>query len=60
MIADAGTGSRNTRVLVFDLTPGSPTQDQPIAEYVYQLTLNGSESGTRQTLASDLVAINSH
>ena len=62
LVQDRGgdTGSRNTRVLVFDLTPGSPTQDQPIAEYVYQLTLNGSESGTRQTLASDLVAINSH
>lgn len=52
--------SRNTRLLVFDIAAGSPTRYLPIAEYVYQLTLNGNEAGTRQTLASDMVAINGH
>ena len=62
LVQDRGgdTGSRNTRLLVFDIAPGSPTQYQPVAEYVYQLTLSGNESGTRQTLASDLLAINAH
>ena len=62
LVQDRGgdTGSRNTRLLVFDIAPGSPSQYQPVAEYVYQLTLNGNESGTRQTLASDLLAINAH
>ena len=62
LVQDRGsdTGSRNTRLLVFDIAPGSATQYQPVAEFVYQLTLSGNESGTRQTLASDLLALNAH
>jgi hypothetical protein len=49
--------SRNTRVLVFDIAPGSPSYNQPIAEYVYRLTLNGNATGTRATVVSDILAL---
>ena len=62
LVQDAGndSASRNTRLLVFDIAPASPTQNQPVAEFIYELTLNGNASGTRQTLASELVALNGH
>lgn len=49
--------ARNTRVLVFDIAPGSPTYRQPVAEYVYTLTLNGNAAGTRATVVSDILAL---
>jgi hypothetical protein len=52
-------GARNTRVLIFDIAPGSPSYNQPVAEYVYTLTLNGNAAGTRATVVSDILALTS-
>jgi hypothetical protein len=52
-------GARNTRVLVFDIVPGSASYHQPVAEYVYTLTLNGNSAGTRATVVSDILATSS-
>lgn len=47
--------SRNTRILAYDLTqPGTPL----VAEYVYQLTLQGSPSANRNTPISEILALN--
>lgn len=49
--------SRNTRILVYDLTQsGTPL----VGEYVYQLTLQGNPSGTRNTPISEILALNNH
>lgn len=60
-IQDGGSGNlgRNTRVLLYDIDPASPTCRQPVAEYVYVLTLNGSAATNRHTLACELLALNS-
>jgi hypothetical protein len=50
---------RNTRLLLFDVETGSPTHGRMVAEYVYQLTLNGNATTNRQTLASEILALNS-
>jgi len=50
---------RNTRLLLFDVEAGSPTHGRMVAEYVYQLTLNGNATTNRQTLASEILALNS-
>lgn len=48
-------GSRNTRILVYDLTkPGTPLME----EYVYQLILKGNPAGTRNTPISEIIALN--
>lgn len=62
LVQDGGedNGSRNTRLLVFDVDPASPTRDQAVAEYVYELTLNGNAGRTRQTITSEILALNSH
>jgi hypothetical protein len=62
LIQDSGSSvtSRNTRLLVYDIEPGSATRYQAVADYVYRLTLSGNETGTRQTLISDLTAVNGH
>jgi hypothetical protein len=59
-IQDGGGGNptRNTRLLVYDLEAGSPTQNQLIGEYVYQLTLNGNPAGNRHTPVSEILALN--
>ena len=49
---------RNTRLLLFDVEAGSPTHGRLVAEYVYQLTLNGNATTNRQTLASEILALN--
>lgn len=50
-------GSRNTRILVYDLTqPNTPL----IAEYVYQLTLKGSPANNRNTPVSEILALNNN
>ncbi len=62
LVQDGGenNGSRYVRLLVFDVARGSPRENQLVAEYVYELTLNGNAGGTRQTITSELVALNSH
>ena len=49
--------SRNTRILVFDIDPASPAYHEPIAEYVYQCTLNASEARNRHTPISEILAL---
>jgi hypothetical protein len=49
--------SRNTRILVFDIDPLSPTYHQPVAEYVLVLTLNAAEAGNRHTPISEILAL---
>ena len=47
-------GSRNTRILVYDLTQsGTPL----VAEYVYQLTLQGNPANNRHTPVSEIIAL---
>ncbi|HTD67661.1 MAG TPA: esterase-like activity of phytase family protein, partial [Candidatus Limnocylindria bacterium] len=54
----ANNPSRNTRLLIFDIDSASPTFGRAIAEYVYQLTLNGATATNRHTPLSELLAIN--
>lgn len=54
----AGTGGRNTRVLVFDADLASPTYGQPLAEYAYELTLRGNATNTAHTPVSEVFALN--
>jgi hypothetical protein len=49
--------SRNTRILIFDVDPASSTYNQPIAEYVYQCTLNAAEARNRHTPISEILAL---
>jgi hypothetical protein len=49
--------SRNTRILIYDIDPSSATYHQPIAEYVYQCTLNAAEAGNRHTPVSEIRAL---
>ncbi len=60
LIQDGGSGSsgRNTRLFVFDIAPDSPTFGKPIAEYIYQLTLNGNAQTNRNTPISEVMALN--
>ena len=53
-------GGRNTRILVFDVEPGSPNFNRPVGEYIYQLTLNGNEARNRSTPISEITALNDH
>jgi hypothetical protein len=61
-IQDGGASnlSQHTRVLVYDIEAGSPTANQLIGEYVYQLTLRGDATFTRNTPLSEVVALNDH
>lgn len=54
----AGSAGRNTRVLVFDVDPASATFQQPLAEYVYVLTMNGSAQTNKNTPVSEILALN--
>lgn len=54
----AGTGGRNTRVVVFDAEETSPTYGEALAMYVYELTLNGSAQTNRHTPVSEILALN--
>lgn len=54
----AGTGGRNTRVLVYDADEASPYYGWPLAQYVYELTLNGNTNGTAHTPVSEILALN--
>ncbi|MCS7090845.1 MAG: esterase-like activity of phytase family protein [Verrucomicrobiota bacterium] len=56
--AGGGTSGRNTRLLVFDADESSPTYGQPLAQYVYELTLRGSAATNRHTPVSEIVALN--
>lgn len=49
--------SRNTRILVFDIDPSSPTYNQPVAEYVHVLPLSAAEANNRHTPVSEVLAI---
>jgi hypothetical protein len=49
--------SRNTRILVFDVDPASPTYQQPVAEYVHVLPLNAAEANNRHTPVSEILAL---
>ena len=54
----AGNSGRNTRLLVFDIDPASPSYGSTVAEYVYQLTLNGSSQTNKNTPVSEVLALN--
>lgn len=54
----AGTGGRNTRLLVFDADETSPTYGRALAQYVYELTLQGSAQTNRHTPVSEILALN--
>jgi hypothetical protein len=62
LVQDGGedNGSRYTRLLVYDIDPSSPAANQAISEFVYELTLNGNPSHTRQTIISEILALNEH
>jgi len=49
--------SRNTRILIFDIDQASPTYHEPIAEYIYQCTLNAAEARNRHTPISEILAL---
>lgn len=55
---NASAVGRNSRLLLFDLEAGSATYGRLVAEYVYQLTLNGNATTNRQTLVSEVLALN--
>ncbi|MFM8419494.1 MAG: esterase-like activity of phytase family protein [Verrucomicrobiota bacterium] len=59
-IQDGGAGNlgRMTRVLQFDVSDGSPTRGQVVAEHLYQLTLNGTAQTNRHTPVSELLVVN--
>lgn len=61
-IQDGGGGNptRNTRLLVYDIEENSPTANQIVGEYIYQLTLNGNAAGNRHTPVSEILALNDH
>jgi hypothetical protein len=61
-IQDGGGGNptRNTRLLVYDIEENSPTENQIVGEYIYQLTLNGNVAGNRHTPISEILALNDH
>ncbi len=54
----AGTGGRNTRVLVYDADEMSPDYGRPLAMYVYELTLRGNPSTNAHTPVSEILALN--
>ena len=49
--------SRNTRILVYDLDPASPTYNTAIAEYVHVLPLSAAEANNRHTPVSEILAV---
>jgi len=54
----AANGSRNTRLLQFDIEPGSATRGQVLVEHLYTLTLNGTAQTNRHTPVSEVLAVN--
>jgi 5'-nucleotidase/UDP-sugar diphosphatase len=58
-VQDGGAGNlgRNTRILEFDVEPGSPTRGKVVSERIYQLTLKGDTNTTRHTPVSELLAV---
>lgn len=54
----AANGSRNTRLLQFDIETGSPTRGQVVRETLYTLTLNGTAQTNRHTPVSEVIAVN--
>jgi hypothetical protein len=60
-IQDGGANnlSRNTRILTFDIDPQSPSYEQQVGEYVYQLTTQGSAQNNRHTPISEIHALSS-
>lgn len=49
--------SRNIRIFVYDIEPGSPNFEKLIAEYVHVLPLNAAEANNRHTPVSEILAI---
>jgi hypothetical protein len=49
--------SRNTRLLLYDIDPQSPTYHQPLAEYVHVLPLSAAEANNRHTPVSEVLAL---
>lgn len=63
-VQDSGTTEQKTsalftRLLFFDLEPGSVTRGKVVAEYVYALHRTATE-GRPQTVLSELLALNDH
>ena len=54
----AANGSRNSRLLQFDIDPASPTRGQVLTEHLYTLTLNGTALTNRHTPLSEVLAVN--
>lgn len=53
----AANGSRNTRILTWDIDPTSATFNQQTGEYIYELTLQGNAAGARHTPISEISAL---
>jgi hypothetical protein len=51
--------ARCTRLLVWDIAPGSPAAGQPVAEYVVELPTNGGKKG-KAADANELLALDAH
>jgi hypothetical protein len=49
--------SRNVRILVYDIEPGSASYLQPVAEYVHVLPLSAAEANNRHTPVSEILAL---
>jgi hypothetical protein len=49
--------SRNTRIIVYDIDPGSATYNQPVAEYIHVLPLSAAEANNRHTPVSEILAL---
>lgn len=49
--------SRNTRILIYDVDPGSPGYNRPVAEYVHVLPLSAAEANNRHTPVSEILAL---
>ena len=49
--------SRNTRILLYDVDPASPSYHTMIGEYIFVLTLNAAEALNRHTPISEIFAL---
>ena len=59
LMQDGGdhNGSRNTRMVAWDIQPNSPARGKVVAEFIYQLTLNGDPSRRWQTPVNEVLGL---
>lgn len=61
-VQDGGNNARNIRVFVFDIVPGSPTENQPVAEYIFTRPLGSPTAiaSGNASAVSEITALNDH